>query len=98
MPQDTKLVLTSYDLPKIDKSISTILKNAPKLKVEIKKDPVTQKVGQFADEPKLWGCDGKDVKRKAIIVSGSFSNIQELVRIQTPDGVLVELLPFDDYT
>lgn len=96
--KNAKLVLTSYDLPNIEKSILTIVKNAPKFKVEIKDDPVAQKVGQFTDEPKLWGCDGKDVKRKAIMVSGYFTDMQNLVRIQTPKGVLVELLPTDNYT
>ena len=96
MQRDAKLVLTSYDLPKVGESISTILKNAPQFDIEIKKPPFDQKIGQSDDEPKLWGCDGNDVIRKAMILRGSFSNMRDLVRIQTPEGVLIELLPSDN--
>lgn len=96
--KSAKLVLTSYDQPKVDKSISSILKNASKFNVEIKEGPFVQKIGQFDNEPKLWGCDGNDVIRKAMMVRGSFSDMKNLVKIQTPDGVLVELLPHYNQT
>ena len=98
MSQAARLVLTSYDLPKIKTSISRILESAPKFNVEIQEKPFTQKIGQFDNEPKLWGCDGKDVIRKAMIVNGSFTDMQNLVKIETPDGVLIELLSSDSYT
>lgn len=96
--KSARLVLTSYDEPKIDESVSNILENASRFNVEIKKEPFDQKIGQFDNEPKLWGCDSKEIIRKAMMIRGPMSDMQNLVRIQTPDGVLVELLPPYNYT
>ena len=92
MLQTARLVLTGYDLSKIDRAVSVVLKNMSRFNISIQEKPSVQKIGHLDDEPKLWGCDSKDVTRKAMTVKGSFTDMKNLVHVKTPDGVLVELV------
>lgn len=91
MIQLTQIVLTGYDLSKVDRAISVILKNMARFNIDVQEKPSVQKIGRSDSEPKLWGCDNKDVTRKTMIVSGLFTDMKNLVHVKTPDVVLVEM-------
>ena len=63
----------------------------PRFNIRIHKKPSVQKIGRSDSEPKLWGCDSKDVTRITMTVNGSFADMKNLVHVKTPDGVLVEM-------
>ena len=92
MIQLIQIVLTGYDLSKVNKTVSTILKNMPRFNIRIHKKPSVQKIGRSDSEPKLWGCNSDDVTRIIMTVKGLFTDMKNLVHVKTPDGVLVELI------
>ena len=86
-----QIILTGYDVPKINRAVSAILKNMSRFNIKILKNPSVQNVGRSDSEPKLWGCNYDDVTRKVMTVDGSFVDMKKLVNVKTPDGVLVEM-------
>lgn len=93
MEISAKLMVTSYDLPKVDVTISNVMRQSSKINVTIKGKPVIQKVTTSSNRPKVWGCTIDDLKRKSIFVRGSADNLKKILKIQAPDGVYIQLLP-----
>jgi ribosomal protein S17 len=93
MEKTAKLVVTSYDLPKVNGTITKIMQQSSKYHVNVTSSPVTLKMTVSHDQPKIWGRKGDDVKMKSIFVSGSSDDLRKLLKIQAPDGVYIQLLP-----
>ncbi|MHB8546500.1 MAG: hypothetical protein ACYDAJ_07020 [Nitrosotalea sp.] len=93
MEKSAKLVVTSYDLPKVNGTITKIMKQSSRLNVNVTGGPITMRMTVSQNQPKIWGCEGDDVKMKSISVSGSSDNLKKLLKIHAPDGVYLQLLP-----
>ena len=91
MQKSATLVLTSYDLQKIEGAISKIKKSTSKLHVTTG-EPVTQKIKLIEVQPPIWGCKKADLKRQAISLNGSEKDLQKLTKITVPQGVYLQLL------
>lgn len=92
MQKSAQLVLTSYNSKTIDVSIESILSQALKMNISVKGKPVSSAVSSNKKIP-MWGCEKNDVKRKSVFVSGSIQDLMKLIRIETPEGVYIQLIP-----
>ena len=92
MQKYAQLVLTSYNSKTIDVSIESILSQALKMNISVKGKPVSSMVTSNKKIP-MWGCEKNDVKRKSVLVSGSVQDLMKLIRIETPEGVYIQLIP-----
>lgn len=88
-----KIVVSSYNLPQVQGTITKIMTQSPKYHVKTVGKPFIQKMSVSSNQPKIWGCDGKDVKTRSIFLSGSSDDLKKLLKIPAPDGVLIQLLP-----
>ncbi len=93
MQKSAQLVLTSYNSKTIDVSIESILSQALKMNISVEGKPVSSKVIPSNKKIPMWGCEKDDVKRKSVFVSGSIQDLMKLIRIETPEGVYVQLIP-----
>lgn len=93
MQKSAQLVLTSYNLKTIDVSIDAILSQAVKMNISVEGKPVSSKVVPSKKTTPMWGCERDDVQRKSIFVSGSIDDLKKLIKIKTPEGVYVQLIP-----
>ena len=91
MEKTVQLLMTSYVANDVEITLSKIQRKASSLNIHID-DILTQDETSRLEQPKLWGCDGKDVTKQAILLTGSMDKIKELIQINTPDGVLIEIL------
>lgn len=89
MQKSAKIVLTSYDLPKINDAIKTIRLTASDLKIKAG-SPRSLKVKKNPDQP-IWGCDASDLKRKAIPIKASTKNLKKFTKIKMPTGVVLQV-------
>jgi ribosomal protein S10 len=87
MQKSAHLVLTGYDLSKIEGTVSKIKKYTKEIGLEVKDESISVK-----GKSELWGCQKDDTKQKSILVSGSLEDLQKLIKIKTADGVYVQLL------
>ena len=55
-------------------------------------DPIKEK-GPLDFQPNLCGCDKKDLKIYSLSIRGTLANAKKLVKIETPLGVQIDLLP-----
>ncbi|MBM2851811.1 MAG: hypothetical protein HW420_358 [Candidatus Nitrosotenuis sp.] len=87
MKKFAHLVLTGYELPKIEGTVSQIKKYTKQIGLEVKEESVSIK-----GKSELWGCQKDDTKQKSILVSGSMEDLQKLLKFKTADGVYLQLL------
>ena len=59
-----KIVVSSYNLPQVQGTITKIMKQSAKYNVSPIGKPFVQKMTVSSHQPKIWGCDGKDVKTR----------------------------------
>ena len=86
-----QLVITSYDQKKTKQGLEAIRAKSGILKIEMGR-PKTQAVRLSKDKPAIWGCEGRDLKRLSVEVSGSTEALAKLVSIKTIEGVYMQLL------
>ena len=96
MQVQVQLALTGYNEKNVEIALTNITKmisdSQYKLKVAITGEPVKREE-LLENQPPLHGCDHRNVTIFAIPVSGSLRDVKRLADTETPDGVMVEVLP-----
>jgi hypothetical protein len=87
MQKSAHLVLTGYELSKINETMSKIKKYTKEIGLQVKDESSPAK-----GKSELWGCQKDDTKQKSILVSGSTEDLQKLIKFKTADGVYLQLL------
>ena len=85
------IVFRGYDEKKIKLAMALILKKAKSFNVSITDGP-TKETGQILNLPVCHGTDD-DFLVFTISITGNLQNIRNLVRVDTPRGVILDLLP-----
>lgn len=92
----TLVTVTGYNEEKVKTAVTKIRKKISdtrsKLDVSLDDEPV-KKNNLLKNQPPLHGCDHKDITIFALPISGSLEDIKRLADTETPDGVMVEILP-----
>lgn len=90
-----KLVLLSYDIPKIRKSVAEIKKTIDGSDIEIRKSSQYTNV-PVTYSPKIWGYDGKPtIKKKTLHLYGEKEDLIKILKIKVgkiPKGVVLRLI------
>ncbi len=93
MVERAQLLFTGYNSSNVKTAVAKIVKQSSAFHVTVHGTPMTQKAKPVKGQPKLWGCGKEDVANTLIIVSGSLNDVKKLVKVDTPNGVQIELLP-----
>ena len=93
MQNQVQLAFTGYDALDVESALSTIIKKSSNFNIIVNGDPISHD-GLMKDQPRLRGCDKKDVIVFSMLLSGSLKNIKDLVKSETPNGVQIELLSY----
>ena len=94
MQKQMQLAFTGYDESKVKIAVKKIVVNSPNFDIVVNGDPTKEK-GLIKYQPKLRGCDYKDIKIYSLSIIGDIANMRDLVKTKTPRGVLIDLLPQD---
>ena len=92
MQKQVQLAFTGYNESNVKLALKTIMKKSSDFDVIVNGKPIQQHellVGQ----PQLRGCDKKDLTVFSVSITGSLENLKNLVKIKTPLGVQIDLLP-----
>ena len=94
MQIQAQLALTGYNEKNVKKALTKITKEVSnsKLNVSISGEPVKRNK-LLENQPPLHGCDHRNVTIFAVPVSGSLKDVKHLIDTETPDGVMIEILP-----
>lgn len=92
MQQQIQLAFTGYHESKVKSALNTIKKNSRNFDVGVNAAP-TKHECPLAFQPNLLGSDQKDLKVYSLSITGTLANARNLVKIQTPLGVQIDLLP-----
>jgi len=87
-----QLSFTGYEKSNIKTALEKIRKESLAFNVTVHGTSVKRQIKLVQGQPKLWGCDKEDVTIRTLLVSGYLKDIKNLVRLDTPDGVQIELL------
>lgn len=90
MKKQIQLAFTGYHESKVKSALNTIKKNSKNFDVIIT-DPPIKHEGLLAFQPKLRGCDQKDLTVYSLSIIGTLENARNLVKTQTPLGVQIDL-------
>lgn len=89
--KESSLVLTSYNPTKIKATVKIISENAHRFNIIIKIPAMDLTSSMVKKQPKIWGCESTDLERKIICLSGDMEDLKKLIKINTPNGVQMEL-------
>ena len=90
--EEHTLTFTGYQGTKVRETVKIIRENAHKFNVDITGKPVKEKK-PLRDQPKLHGCDVKDLTIYSLNIKGELPNVRDLVNMDTPFGIMINLLP-----
>lgn len=86
------LTFTGYDEKDVKSAIETIRTESSKFNIKLGESVLQKRL--LKDQPKLRGCDESDLTIFSVIITGEFENAKNLVKVRTPYGVQIDLLPF----
>ena len=92
MQKQIQLAFTGYHESKVKSALNTIRKNSENFDVVVTDIPIKHE-GPLDFQPNLRGCDQKDLKVYSLSVTGTLANARNLVKMETPLGVQIDLLP-----
>ena len=89
-----QLAFTGYNESNIKTAVKTIVKNSSRFDIIVKGAPIKEN-GFLTHQPNLRGCDKVDLKIYSISIKGILADIRNLIKMETPYGVQINLLPQD---
>ena len=92
MQKQIQLAFAGYNESNVKTAVKTIVTNSPNFNIVVKGNAIKED-GLIINQPNLRGCDNKDLKIYSISIMGSLVNIRNLVKMKTPPGVQIDLLP-----
>ena len=87
-----QLVVTGYKKSSVKKAINIISTFAQKYDVKVGDKPVHH-FSLVKYQPVLHGANISDLTIYSVYIIGNLKNIKKLMNINTPKGVIIELLP-----
>ena len=87
MTISTTVVIASYEAEKISKTILQFKKFAEKHQL---KKPVNVKQPKSVAD--IHGCNGDDLKRKTILLTGSLETLTNIHTVRAPKGVVLQFV------
>lgn len=90
--QNQILAFTGYNESNVRSAIETIQKNSFNFKIRID-GKARKENGLITNQPLLRGCYNEDLKVYSLIINGTLVNMRNLIKMQTPYGVQIDLLP-----
>ncbi len=92
MQKQIQLAFTGYNESNVKIAVNKIRKCSSNFDIIIDGTPIKEK-GLINHQPDLRGCDNKDLKVYSLAIQGDLANIKNLVKLKTPLGVQIDLLP-----
>lgn len=87
MANSATVVIASYESEKIKKTISQFKKFTVSHQLQ---SPTNIK--QPKNLIKIHGCNGDDLMRKSIFITGPFDTLTKLTTVKTPKGVVLQFI------
>lgn len=88
-----KMTFMGYKRDDVERAVSKITSHSGRHKVSIDGRATRASMKDVEGHPGLLGCDAKGMMAKFLHVSGDLDDVKNLIRTDTPRGVLIELLP-----
>jgi len=92
MQKQIQLAFTGYNESNVKTAVKTIMVNSSSFDIIVKGNPIKES-GLITNQPNLRGCDNADLKIYSISITGTIVDIRNLVKMKTPQGVQIDLLP-----
>ena len=86
------IVFTGYHESDVKTAVDTIRENSEVFGITVNGNPKKEK-GLIHYQPNLRGCDKKDLSVYSLTISGALTDVRNLIKIKTPSGVQIDLLP-----
>lgn len=89
MPQ-YQISITSYHRIDVKKTITIFVNKSRHFHVIL--DDFKEEKRLLKNQPKLRGCDEKDLTIYSMLMSGTLENVKNLIKTDTPLGVQIDIL------
>ncbi len=87
-----QIAFTGYNESNVKSAVKTIVKHSHKFDIIVNGDPIKED-GLIKNQPNLRGCDNEDLKIYSLSIEGILTDAKDLVSLETPLGVQIDLLP-----
>ncbi|PJC51302.1 MAG: hypothetical protein CO032_00150 [Nitrosopumilales archaeon CG_4_9_14_0_2_um_filter_34_16] len=87
-----QVAFTGYHESQVKIAVKTIVKSSPHFGVVVQSTPRKEN-GLINYQPNLRGCDNNDLHVYSLAIAGSLANVRNLIKMKTPLGVQIDLLP-----